>query len=98
MLAAADREAALALASTNSPDIVILDHLLGPDSGIEVAEQLRSLPGFHAPVLVTTALPQKQAEAVCAEAHACECVSKPFDIVRFLEAVQMCLDGARVAG
>ncbi|HEU0166593.1 MAG TPA: response regulator [Chloroflexota bacterium] len=74
-------------------DLVVLDCLLGGVSGVEVAEQLRAIPGFKAPVLVTTALPEKEAKAVCAEADACECVQKPFDITEFLRAVQNCVDG-----
>ena len=93
VLDAADSKEAHALAATNRLDLVVLDQNLGQDSGIEVAEQLRTVPGFRAPILVTTALPQHQAEQLCAEAGACECVSKPFDITIFIEAVQACLDG-----
>jgi CheY-like chemotaxis protein len=91
VLTAGTPDDAIALARTNSIDLVVLDYLLGGHSGIEVAERLRSLPGFGASVLVTTALPQKQAENVCAQANACECLTKPFDITDFLEAVQSCL-------
>ncbi|GEM_PF-1833651 len=85
-------DAALALAAAQGFDLVVLDYHLGQQSGIEVAEQLRALPGFEAPVLVTTALPSARAHQVCAELDACECVTKPFDVTDFLEAVQACLD------
>ncbi|HLY67204.1 MAG TPA: response regulator, partial [Chloroflexota bacterium] len=91
VLGAANPARALALAQSNELDLVVLDHCLGGESGIEVAEQLRALPDFSAPVLVTTALPRAEAEKVCAEADACECVLKPFDITEFLAAVQACL-------
>lgn len=92
VLAAESPPEALQLANTNAVDIVVLDYRLRGSSGIEVAEQLRALPGFDAPVLVTTALPEPQAEQVCAEAEACECVRKPFDITEFLGAVQACME------
>jgi two-component system, OmpR family, phosphate regulon response regulator OmpR len=93
VLCAASPNEAVALATANSIDLVVLDYLLRGQSGIDVAERLRSLPGFDASVLVTTALPKPRAEQVCAEADACECLTKPFDITDFLEAVQTCLDG-----
>jgi len=93
VFAAAEPDEARAIASQEDLDLVVLDHLLGGYSGVDVAEDLRRLPNFHAPVLVTTALPPKQAYAVCAEADACDCVLKPFDITDFLAAVQSCLDG-----
>jgi CheY-like chemotaxis protein len=92
VLAAETPEEALDLATANNIDMVVLDYRLRGCSGIEVAEQLRALPGFRAPVLVTTALPRPEAEQVCEEADACQCVLKPFDITEFLGAVQACLD------
>ena len=91
VLGAATADEALDFATKHPLDLVVLDYRLKETSGIEVAEQLRALPGFRAPVLVTTALPQPRAEEVCAEAKACECVAKPFDITEFLRAVQACL-------
>jgi DNA-binding response OmpR family regulator len=92
VLRARTAEEALPLASQNKLDLVVLDQHLQGSSGVEVAEQLRALPGFRAPVLVTTALPRPEAEQVCAEAAACECIVKPFDIAEFLAAVAACLD------
>jgi|SRR5690348_11975029 CheY-like chemotaxis protein len=97
VLGAATAQQALDLAGRHALDLVVLDYRLRESSGIEVAEQLRALPGFRAPVLVTTALPRPQAEEVCAEADACECVAKPFDITEFLRAVQACLDHGQAA-
>ena len=90
VFAAAGPNRAQTIASQEPLDLVVLDYLLGGASGVEVAEQLRAIPGFKAPVLVTTALPEKEAQAVCDEADACECVQKPFDITEFLRAVQRC--------
>lgn len=97
VFAAFDSAQAVDIASTHALDLVVLDQHLQGESGIEVAERLRALAGFRAPVLVTTALPLKQAEQVCAEAGACECVLKPFDITEFLSAVQACLKDHRAA-
>ena len=96
VLSAADRDSALAHAKRQPLDLVVLDYVLRGQSGIEIAEQLRALPGFDAPVLVTTALPRPQAEEACEAAGACECILKPFDITAFLEAVQACLDGQQL--
>ena len=93
VLVARDGEDALAQACACSLDLVVLDPGLGNSSGVEVAHRLKALPGFETPILVTTALPRQQAEHACAEAGACECVSKPFDITEFLRAVQRCTDG-----
>jgi DNA-binding response OmpR family regulator len=82
---------ALAVAAAQSLDLVILDVHLGAHSGIELAERLRALPRFSAPVLVTTALPQRQAKELCDAAEACECLVKPFDIDEFLRAVRDCV-------
>lgn len=94
VLGAATAGEARDFAVKHALDLVVLDYRLKETSGIEVAEQLRALPGFRAPVLVTTALPQPWAEEVCVEAKACECVAKPFDITEFLRAVQACLEQA----
>jgi CheY-like chemotaxis protein len=91
VLPARSSHEALRLAADHTVDLVVLDHYLADSSGVEIAEQLRTLPGFNAPVLVTTALPRRQAEEVCAEADACQCVVKPFDIAEFLAAVDECL-------
>ena len=86
---------AVALANRQLLDLVVLDYRLKGESGIEVAEDLRAVPGFDAPVLVTTALPRPMAEAICNEAEACECLSKPFDITDFLTSVRQCMAGRR---
>ena|SRR5581483_3641514 len=85
---------AVALVQENDVDLVVLDYRLTSESGIDVAGRLRAQPSFNAPVLVTTALPKRQAEEVCAEAGACECIIKPFDITDFLQGVQNCLEKA----
>ncbi|HLG73290.1 MAG TPA: response regulator [Chloroflexota bacterium] len=92
IVGAATADEALSLARGRDLDLVVLDYRLKEGSGIDVAERLRALPGFRAPLLVTTALPRPQAAQVCAEAGACECVPKPFDVIDFLSAVQGCLE------
>ena len=96
VLTAGNPDEAIALATTNALDLVVLDYRLGGHTGVDVAERLRALPGFDASVLVTTALPKREAEKACAAADACECLIKPFDITAFLDAVQTCL-GARLS-
>ncbi len=86
---------AVALAESQHIDLVVLDYLLKGESGIEVAEDLRAVPGFDAPVLVTTALPRPKADVVCDQADACECLTKPFDIGDFLTSVRQCMADSR---
>ncbi len=86
---------AVALAERQHIDLVVLDYLLKGESGIEVAEDLRAVPGFDAPLLVTTALPRTKADMVCDQASACECLTKPFDIGDFLTSVRQCMGESR---
>src|SRR5579864_5666562 len=73
VLCASTAKQALELAGANQLDFVVLDYYLADGPALEVADALRALPDFGAPILVTTALPRAQAREVCDEAEACEC-------------------------
>lgn len=66
-------------------DLVILDIMLPGESGLQY---LRRLPSDHPPVIVLTALHDKQTANDALEAGADCVVTKPFDVTKLLHTIR----------
>jgi CheY-like chemotaxis protein len=87
VLEAADGDAALALARSARPDLVLLDVLMPGTDGIAVCRALKADPATAAtPVVLLTS--QHDLEARVAEASADAYLTKPFSPAALLRLVQ----------
>lgn len=83
-------DAALQIAAVEAPALVILDWRMPGRSGADVLKQLKILhPGT--PVVVLTAVPDRQVESVALDVGADLFVSKPFSPMNLLAAVERLL-------
>lgn len=77
--AASGREA-LQKAGELRPDLILLDLMLPEMDGLEVCQRLRSDPELaEAPVVVVTALDDRNTRIACLDAGADDFITKPFD-------------------
>jgi CheY-like chemotaxis protein len=80
LLKAVDGEEALAIASLDHPDLVLMDIRLPKLSGLEVARRLRGNSQFsHTPIIAITAHAMKGDEEKATQAGCDSYVSKPID-------------------
>ena len=89
---ARDGDEAYALASTENPDLLILDWMMPGKSGIQVVEALRKDPGFSdVPVIMLTARAQNadRNRAVTLGVHGY--LVKPFSPIQLMETVEKIL-------
>ena len=92
-------EDAIALASTQAPDLVVMDVRLPGMSGVDALAKLRAAPTTRAiPVLAFTAsvMPQDRSEIMAAGFDAF--MSKPIDLEAFLQTVADALERRRTGG
>lgn len=75
--------AALQLASTGSPDLMLLDLGLPDIDGTEVIRQLRQ-QGYGLPIIVLSARTASDAKVAALDLGATDYISKPFDINELL--------------
>jgi DNA-binding response OmpR family regulator len=97
VLSAYDGIAALDMASTDKPDMIILDIMMPMMSGYEVCEQLKSNPSTqHIPVMCLSSAHSPDARAKTMRAGAVNLVTKPFMPAELLAQVRRYLpkDGA----
>ena len=86
---ASDGALALALATANPPDLVLLDVLMPDMDGFEVCRRLRAGPSLSAvPIIMVTALDNRASRLAGIEAGADDFVSKPFDRVELCARVR----------
>ncbi|MBP1464811.1 response regulator [Candidatus Chloroploca sp. M-50] len=73
---------ALVVAMANPPDLVLLDVMMPGMDGFEVCRHMRAHPALaHVPVVLVTALDDRESRVEGFEAGADEFVTKPFDYV-----------------
>ena len=92
-------EDAIALASTQAPDLVVMDVRLPGMSGVDALAKLRAAPTTRAiPVLAFTAsvMPQDRSEIMAAGFDAF--MSKPIDLEAFLQTVADALKRRHTGG
>jgi DNA-binding response OmpR family regulator len=89
VLSAYDGIAALDMASTDKPDMIILDIMMPMMSGYEVCEQLKSNPSTqHIPVMCLSSAHSADARAKTIRAGAVNLVTKPFMPAELLAQVR----------
>ena len=84
---ARDGKEGLAKASTEKPDIILLDVMLPVMSGIDVCRTLRTR-GIETPILMLTARSQETDKVVGLEVGADDYVTKPFSIKELLARIR----------
>ena len=87
VVVAGDGEAALRQATSEHPDIVLLDVMLPKLSGLDVCRSLRA-KGFAAPILMLTARRREIDTVVGLEVGADDYVTKPFGIRELVARVK----------
>lgn len=88
VIEAANGEDAIRLASTESPDLVLLDVMLPGIDGFEVCRRLKESPATtHLPVVMVTALDNRADRVKGLEMGADDFLSKPFDELALLSRV-----------
>lgn len=90
VLTADTAEIGVTLASTKSPDVMILDRMLPGRDGTELLRELRS-SGFHFPVLMLTARDQVRDRIEGLDAGADDYLVKPFDFGELLARIRALL-------
>jgi CheY-like chemotaxis protein len=89
VIAFADAVAAQRSFVSSQPNLVILDMLLGQQSGIDVLDQLRLNPiTANIPVVVCSAANLSSAELARLERLGCVLLSKPFELDDLLQAAE----------
>lgn len=85
---AEDGETALALAATAKADLVLLDVMMPGIDGFEVCRQLKADPAtLHVPVVMLTALDNREDRVKGLEAGADDFLSKPFEDLALMSRV-----------
>jgi two-component system, cell cycle response regulator len=88
VIEATDGEEAIRLASTETPDLVLLDVMLPGIDGFEVCRRLKEDPATaHIPVVIVTALDNRDDRVKGLEMGADDFLSKPFDELALLSRV-----------
>jgi len=90
VLIANDGEAALRLATTSNPDLVLLDIMMPKLDGLEVCKRIRQA-GFMIPILMLTAKSQEIDIVKGLEVGADDYVTKPFSVRELLARVKAAL-------
>jgi len=90
VLVANDGEAALKLATHNSPDLVLLDIMMPKLDGLEVCKRIRQA-GYMIPILMLTAKSQEIDIVKGLEVGADDYVTKPFSVRELLARVKAAL-------
>lgn len=86
---AAEAMALLGGESVPGPDLIIMDLSLPGRSGYEMLEDLKADEGLrHIPLVVLTSSDSEEAIQRAYALHANCCVTKPFDLERFIKVVQ----------
>ena len=87
---AATGEGLVDLVRQERPDIVVLDQVMEPISGLDALEALRG-SGIHVPVLMLTATPAEQMLEMAVEIGADDYLTKPFSVPVLLAHIRAVL-------
>src|SRR5690349_1524014 len=86
---AADGRGALTQAAALNPDLILLDVMMPEMDGFEVCRQLRGTPGLaEVPIMLITALDDRDSRLLGIEAGADDFISKPFDRVELRSRIR----------
>jgi putative two-component system response regulator len=82
-------EQALAMAAETLPDIILLDVMMPGLNGFEACKKIRSMPDLaEVPVVLVTALDDRESRLAGLKAGADDFITKPFDIHELLLRIQ----------
>ncbi len=94
VLQAFDGEDGYEKASTQDPDLILLDLILPRKGGLQILDDLKSDPKYkHIPVIIITGLAQDLDEVREGALKADGYFLKPFDSVELLAAIKDCFNG-----
>lgn len=89
-----DSEEGLKVAFENVPDLILMDLNMPKIDGYEACRRLRADERTRSvPILMVTGAYLKDVEALCREAGANGCVSKPYEPAEFVEKVKSLISG-----
>ncbi len=94
VLAADNGKDAVELAMSQNPDLVLLDIMLGKESGLDVCRDLRS-KSFPSPIIFLTARTEPIDIVLGLELGADDYVTKPFNVRELVARIRARLRGAR---
>ncbi|HVR44539.1 MAG TPA: response regulator [Thermoanaerobaculia bacterium] len=89
---AEDGEVGLQLLREETFDLVLLDLMMPKVSGYEFIERASELDGRTPHMIVFTAAGQRGIARIPADS-VCDAILKPFDLEKFLELIERCLEG-----
>jgi len=79
-LSAGSGQDAVQVAQDEHPDLILLDVMMPDMNGFEVVEKLKALPATHdIPIVMVTALDDRESRLYALQAGADEFISKPVD-------------------
>jgi len=79
----------IALASQILPDVILLDVMMPGMNGFEACKQIRAMPGLaEVPIVLVTALDDRESRLAGLRAGADDFITKPFDIHELLIRIQ----------
>ena len=98
LITAQTGKAALTLAQTLQPDLILLDIVLPDLSGFEVMRQLKqNATTAHIPIIAVTALARADDCQTLLQAGCVDCIGKPYLLEALELAVERCLSPVALA-
>lgn len=80
---------AVALAETFNPQLLLLDFMLPGHSGLEIWDEVRSLPGYDdVPAIFLTARAERELRDELLEIGALAVMTKPFDAAQLADTIR----------
>jgi DNA-binding response OmpR family regulator len=92
VILAEDGEVGLAMAARERFDLVLLDLMMPKVNGYEFIERVGTIEGKRPHIIVFTAAGQRGVARIPPNS-VCTSILKPFDLEKFLELIEQCLDG-----
>lgn len=90
-----DSATAVEVANSTNPDLIILDLMMPAPNGFEVCRMLRAEPKFSKiPIVIFTAMGDKESKEAALEAGADEFLTKPFRVEDLMQKLQALLQKA----
>lgn len=87
-----DSATAVEVADSTNPDLIILDLMMPSPNGFEVCRMLRADPKFSKiPIVIFTAMGDKESKEAALEAGADEFLTKPFRVEDLMQRLQALL-------
>ena len=92
VLTASDGQTAIQLATTQRPDLIVLDVAMPMATGLKAFESLRSLPATQViPVIFMTGVPSAEVYPTVAQGTRVAHIKKPVDVVELASLIQQFL-------